>query len=577
MADQGSAWRDPRIALVCVVAFGLWFPLTGLDWFWGHEQASYILRTVEWASELRAGVLYPRWCPDFYGGYGSPLFMFYGPVIYGVAGLLTATFTSVLWGLKVVVLLGSLCSGLGAYALVLGETRDRDAALLGAMAFLAAPYRIGNVYDRGDLGEFSCLAVLPVVLAVYRASGFEARPERARRLAVTAALLHALLIMTHPVLGMWGSLVIGVTVAVTAVKLFVRGARRRAAELVFVLAAAPCLAGLYIVPALVDRKETHTANMVINFYNPQNHWLTLGTLFEPSTPLFLRNFMMIGPLVVLAIAFAGVGAALDRASRPAAFGWLALCGALLALNLPQMSWFWAPRRLPLVTFIQFPWRLIGPAALAACVALGVGMTGACRKLSQPARATIAVLGSAALMFGLAWRYVSTTEMHTEGVPRDPNSVRQSMVSATDANEYLPRAAHNAPGAQARELVEKAKEAEVAYAHQDGSQQSLTVRAKRDGAQLTLALHSFPGWQVKTLEGPGRVTLDHDERGLVRLVFPNPGRYRVHVWFGASLATRGGYALTLATLFALALLLAPRPTLRRWRAMFTARLTLTRPV
>ena len=571
MAERGSAWLDPRIALVGVVAFGLWFPLVGLDWFWGQEQASYILRTVEWAAELRAGAVYPRWCPDFYGGYGSPLFMFYGPVIYAMAGLLAATFTSVLWALKIVVLLGSLCSGWGAYALVLGETRDRDAALLGAMAFLTAPYRIGNLYDRGDLGEFSCLALLPVVLAVYRASGFEARPQRARRLAVIAAVLHALLIMTHPVLGMWGSLVIGAVVAVTAMKLVLRGARRRAGELVLVLAAAPCLAGLYVVPALVDRKETHTANMVINFYNPQNHWLTWRTLFESSTPLFPRNFTMIGPLVALAIAFAAVGVALHRASRPAALGWLALCGALIALNLPQMSWFWAPGRLPLVTFIQFPWRLLGPAALAASVALGVGMAGAGRRLSRATRTSVATLSSAALLFGLAWRFVSTSEMHTEGVPRDSNSVRQDLGSATDADEYLPRAAHDAPAVPARELVEEVKRAKVAYAHQDGSRQSLTVNAKRAGAQVTLALHSFPGWQVQTLEGPGQVTLDHDARGLVRLAFSDAGRYRVHVWFGTSAATRVGYALTLATFLAFALLLASEPVLRRWRAFLVARL------
>ena len=47
-------------------------PLAWLDWFTSHETTSYVVRTVEWAAELRAGALYPRWCPDFYGGYGAP-------------------------------------------------------------------------------------------------------------------------------------------------------------------------------------------------------------------------------------------------------------------------------------------------------------------------------------------------------------------------------------------------------------------------------------------------------------------------------------------------------------------------
>lgn len=562
MNDGSSSWRDPRVALVLAVALGMWMPVTRVGWFWGHEQYSYILRTVEWASELNAGVLYPRWCPDFYGGYGSPLFMFYGPTIYAIAGFFTATFTTVLTGLKIVVLLGTLASGLGTYALVLGETRDRDAALLGAMAYLATPYRIGNVYDRGDLGEFSCIAVLPIVLAVYRAASFEPLPRRARLLAVVGCALQALLILTHPVLGLWGSVMVGAVVAASALRLALGGALRRAVELVAMVPAAPCLAGLYILPALIDRKATHTAAMVVNFYNPQNHWLTLGTLFEPSIPLFARNFLMIGPVVAVAALGVVVGLFCERTSRWRALGWFSLSAALIGLNLPEMSWFWAAGRVPFVEFIQFPWRLLGPAALAASVALGVGVAAACRRLAPPTRGSIAVFLSAGLLLGVAWPYLSITEMPLAPVPRDSNSVRQSMTSATDANEYLPSTAPNPPAVPAPALVEKARGADVPYAHQDGSRQALVVNAKRKNAQVTLAIHAFPGWQAQTLEGPGEAKLDNDEHGRLRLSFSRPGRYDVRVWFGASTAARIGCALTLVTALVLASLFAPWPRLRR---------------
>src|SRR3954469_16119902 len=188
-----NMFRDSRVMLVVAVAVGLWVPMARMEWFLGDEKESYIWRTVEWATELKAGVLYPRWCPDFYGGYGSPLFVFYGPVIYGAAGLLTATFFSAFWALKLVMLCCSLIAGLATYALVFGETRQRDAALVGAIAYLASPYRIGDLYSRGDLGEFACLAVLPLVIAVYRAAGREALPRRARHLTIVASVLHALL------------------------------------------------------------------------------------------------------------------------------------------------------------------------------------------------------------------------------------------------------------------------------------------------------------------------------------------------------------------------------------------------
>jgi uncharacterized membrane protein len=147
-----QSFLTPGFFLVLAVAVALWAPLGYLDWLSPREGHSYVWRTVEWATELRAGELYPRWCPDFYGGYGSPLFLFYAPVVYGFAGVLTASFLDVFSALKVVALCFSLITAIGAYALVFGETRQREAAVLGAVAYLAAPYRLANLYERGDLG-----------------------------------------------------------------------------------------------------------------------------------------------------------------------------------------------------------------------------------------------------------------------------------------------------------------------------------------------------------------------------------------------------------------------------------------
>ena len=108
---------------------------------------------------------------------------------YAIAGLLTATAFDPFTALKLVALLASLASGLGMYALVFGETRNRHAALLAAMVFLArTPYRNGNLFVRGDIGEFVCLGWLPVAIALYRAIALETLPGRARWWAAAAAI-----------------------------------------------------------------------------------------------------------------------------------------------------------------------------------------------------------------------------------------------------------------------------------------------------------------------------------------------------------------------------------------------------
>jgi len=548
------------------VAIGLWMPLARLSWFLGHEQASYVLRTVEWGLEMRAGELYPRWCPDFYGGYGSPFFVFHSPLVYALAGTLHATLLDPFWSLKIVLLLGSLVAGVGTYALVFGETRDRDSALRGAVAYLAAPYRLGDLYDRGDLGEFVCIALLPVVIALYRAVAREALPRRAQRLAVAAAAAHAVLIVTHPVLGLWGTLVIGLIVLPSVVRLARRRSLHRVLLLVGAMACAPGLAGLYVVPALAYRGITHTALMVTGPYNPQDHWLSFDALFSRSTPAFPRNFMQIGPLLTVALGAALLGLAFNPRRAWRAFPWLGLCAALVFLVLPQASAFWAPHGVPLAPFIQFPWRLLGPAALMGSVVLAIGAAAAWERASDASRSGIAILGAATLLFLVAWPYASAKEMPIDKIPLDAASIRQGMISTAAADEYLPLETRVPPSEPPRDLVTQADGAAVEYTNSWGSHHLLTLRAQREGATVGLALLGFPGWTVKTVTGPSgaEAKLEMDDHGLLRLRLPTLGQYQLRLWFGMSRAAALGLSLSLLTLLTLVLALVHGSRPWPWR-------------
>lgn len=560
--------RDFWVILVIAVAVGLWAPLARLEWFTGHERFSYVLRTVEWASELRLGVLYPRWCPDFYGGYGSPLFFFYGPTLYAIAALLTALGLDPLWALKVVVLLGSVLSGVGTYALVRAETGRRDAAALGAIAYLAAPYRIGNLFDRGDIGEFSCIAVLPVVLALYRAAAREALPHRAYVLAACASAAHGVMILTHPVLGLWGSVVVGLVVLASLVRPLLMGAWRRAGALVLAIACAPALVGFYVLPAVAYKAQTQTARMVVGFYDPRHHWITIDQLFEKSIPLFLRNFLQIGPHVAVACGLL-VGALLVNRRRSwSAVGWLGLAFLLIASMLPFAGGFWARDRIPLVEFIQFPWRLLGPAALAASVVVGIAAAALTERFDEETRSSLAIAGSAAFLIVIAWPYVSTGQMLAAEVPRDPDTIRRGMYSATDADEYLPKGVPSPPRSPWRELVIRPSGIKVESTQSEGSHHEMTLRADKRGATADLSLHAFPGWKIDTLSGPGEAKLSVNPQGLLRLELPAAGEYRLRVWFGVARAEWWGLLLTLGGCLALLPLVAygSRFWPLEWRAL-----------
>ena len=558
--------RDPKLQAVIAVAVALWIPLAYLEWFAGHERTSYILRTTEWAEEIRRGILFPRWCSDFYGGRGSPMFMFYAPVPYGLAGILTATFLDVITSLKVVALLSSIAAGVGTYVLVFNETKNRDAALLGAMAYLAAPYRITNLFERGDIGEFVIMGLLPVAIALYRAVVLEVRPQRARSFAAAAAVSHAVVIMTHPIMGLWGTLLIGLIVAGSALGLLRRGMRQRALILVGALACAPALAAVYVLPAMMYRTAVKTDGMVIGWYNPQHQWIFLKTLFmdDVAGTAMPAKIYRIGPILVAAAVVAAIGILRDRRRGLRTLGWLALTAVLIWLTLPQASWFWAPNAIPLVVFMQFPWRLLGLAVLTAAIALGIGAAAALSRVKPTIQTPIVIAASTTVLLALAWPLLHAYEMRRTGIVSDPTSIRAGLYSATDANEYLPAAVPAPPATVRGDLAQASEGAAVTLAHSDGSRHTLNVTAQRPNARITLGLYGFPGWTTRTESGPAQARLETDEQGLLRIVLPAAGAYRVRVWYGSPPAEKIGVVVSALTFLVLCLMVAPGAAIRIWR-------------
>src|SRR5207302_8333367 len=123
------------------------------DWWASHEKYWYPVRVAEYVAAWRAGAWYPRWCPDLFGGYGYPFFNYYPPGVFAFAGALVALGLSTTAALKATVAAFACAGGAGAFGLIRGETRRSDAALVGALVFVALPYRATDLFVRGDLAE----------------------------------------------------------------------------------------------------------------------------------------------------------------------------------------------------------------------------------------------------------------------------------------------------------------------------------------------------------------------------------------------------------------------------------------
>jgi uncharacterized membrane protein len=525
------------VVIVVMIAIAQCWPIWQHHWFNSHEYYAYVLRVVEFEAALRQGDLYPRWAADFYGGYGSPFFVFYAPLVFVAGAVFSAVSGSALLGLKAWIVVASVAAGLGTYLAVKAETHRSDAALLAALLYLAAPYRLANIYVRGDIAEYTALAILPWAVWSYR------RVARSLPLAegvgrgALSVAIHALLIFSHAITGLWGTALLGVLCLATTYQLWRRRTFRHIGLIWAAFALALAVSSIYTGPALVQKRYVHIAIASFGYYDPTNQLLPVSSLLQ------FGQFGIL-PLVLAALLLTLLAACLRRGATSAVI-WASAAALYAFLSTRYAESFWE-LKLPLTSFIQFPWRLHGFAALAAVIALGLSWALSLRPSPWREPAALA-LGACALLASSPVCQI-TSPFAKGSFPETTSEIRASMHHTT-ADEYLPLAVRAAPRSPAAALVLDAQpHIDVVSSWSLGSTHELELAAERTGS-AELALHMFPGWYAETVEGPAHATISTSKAGRVSLVLPAPGRYRLKLGFGSSPVRAAFGTLSLLALLA----------------------------
>ncbi|MDP9001697.1 MAG: 6-pyruvoyl-tetrahydropterin synthase-related protein [Myxococcota bacterium] len=500
----------------------LCWPLAQYYWFESHEGYTYVVRVAEYADAIRGGDLYPRWLPDFYNGYGSPYFVFYAPLLFGVSAVLAILTGSPVIGLKLCILFATMAAGIGMYKAVHGETRRVDAALLAAAAYLGAPYRITNVYVRGDLAEYTALSLLPWAIYFYRALSCEPAAERAVRFGFGAAICHGATILTHTITGFWGTAALFVVNLGSSAGLWKRHASAQIGMLWVAFGSALGMSAIYTVPALVEKRYVPVDTMLTGYHDTAIQYLMRADFMNHGGQFFLV------PLLISSGTLSLVALTVPRRSvRPALWATGALACAFLSSRFGTRFW---ELRLPLQSFIQFPWRLHGIADLAASMSIGTAWAVVVRRGSWSDAGAVA-LGSIALLDAMPVVAVGRS-MEPKSVAASPYSIRARLHSATNVNEYLPKVVTKYPDHTPEAVADSTSDIDVISSVSVGTDHALLVRVSTP-AELPLALHQFPGWHVTTIAGPASATIKTTGAGLVAVALPTPGEYSLRVSFGST--------------------------------------------
>ena len=448
-------WRLHALAAVVVVV--ACSPILTGNWVGGHDEYAYLWRAAEFRAQMADGVLWPRWCPHFFWGFGYPFFVFYPPGVFTLASAFGILGGDLRLGLLLTGGLGSAALFYGMRRLCLLQVRE-VAARFGATLATLATYRFVQLYVRGDQAEALATGLVPWVLAEALLLRRAPRWGAALRLAVGVAALS----FTHTLTAV---MTCGV-LAVIGLSALAGGGWRAFARVGTASASGLVLSAAYWIPVVVLRPLVRTEQMTDRVAGSASYWwadhfptllqrLPGGFGFGPSVAGPVDGMAMSTSALGWAVGLLGLAMVVVARRDPegaALWPWVGAWLALQALLLPVSTPIWS--LLPGLSWFQFPWRFL----LLELVVLGVIGAMVVDRIARRG-APWATLTAFALAVPTSWSCF--THAATDPYPLGPVAVAAmtdpgalltiqdgSPVPLTTAgrNEYLPRSVERMPSA-----------------------------------------------------------------------------------------------------------------------------------
>jgi len=300
-------------------------------------------------------------------GFGSPSYFFYMPMGQWAASLFEPLLPGIAHaGDRIALSMGAslFVGGLGMFHWLSNVTRMRQAALVGVIIYIIAPYHLFvDLYYRMALAEAWGMAFLPWVLAGIKQISI----DRTRPLPLIIG--SAGLLLSHVPSAMIGAVAAS---GYAIILLFEKPSVSLAISYVFSASISFLISSFHTITA-IQFKYINKSVLFAGRQEPWN-WL-LGKHAWPDTGMqkvVLALFVGDGTVILILGAIAYRCAGDGRLRRYVMAGW-ALILASMIIQTPAMAWFW--RLQTPLSMIQFPWRtmmlealalaLIGACALAA--------------------------------------------------------------------------------------------------------------------------------------------------------------------------------------------------------------------
>ena len=227
---------------------------TYTSWAWQFKEA------------LKEGVIYPRWLPLNFWGYGSPTFILYPPIAYYLVAFFNMFTGSVITAMNITKFMALFMCGVGMFFLV-REFYSEKIALLTSSFYIVFPYNIFQIYFVGTFAStISFLWFSPIILFTYRYM-----KDRHYKDVIYAGLCYGGLILTHLINAyMFTFVLVAFIISMAIVK-------RRPGYLMsmlLIIAVGLLISAVYIVPVIFEKQflsMEHFTGAIVGLFHVYKH------------------------------------------------------------------------------------------------------------------------------------------------------------------------------------------------------------------------------------------------------------------------------------------------------------------
>lgn len=569
---------DPGFLIVLVIGLiAVWPFLSRASLPEGTDAELHIFRLHELSLLIRGGEFYPRWAPNFYHGYGYPIFNYYAPLIYYLAlPLELLPQVDAVLASKIILIAGMLLAGVGLY----GYVRDnwgRYAGFVAAALYMYAPYlQYIDPHVRGALPEAFSFGIFPLALWALDRH----RRGRSPWSWMASIFLVAGVILSHNLMGFF---FFGVLIAWAMWQLPLNlwsshqiGASARQAFLNVAWLFAALLLGLGVaaffwLPVILERDAVTLSTLIGagDNYDFRTHFLSIAEMVSPSvSPDWGATQSPLRFNLGVAQWLAGLLGLLMLLLNRLRARWQVLFFAISAgfvlfmmLSASQPVW----ELVSFLPYFQFPWRLLGAAAMFLAILGAAGFDGLLRAIPalriglRPAWATaIAVLAPMVLALPLSQPapWADFGDVNTLRMSLIENSGR--WLGTTSTADYVPATVDMLPVRRGEVIGPIAEGRPPDRVNYEAMPEGASVVAEvirplktryhviaPKQFRLRLYQFDFPGWHVR-VDGTPAVTELAQPEGFIVVLVPE-GEHVVEVVFGNTSARTLAWLITAAAL------------------------------